>query len=359
MFNFFIKNNNLIKYSKEKYSKWDFIQRRYNDQMNIVLSYYYNKDRAINNSNMLSRVLDTALAGEYIDIFEFIKKVSANARYVSKMFDITSNINYGKIHNNVVYGIDSKEIFLYIEPEIDVFDIENNWLNYRSLRAIYTEKTELDFAVPFQDISNNNRLTVFEIDIIGMCVQYWYWKEMRISMDKSTDTNVFIATIVLPNSLPTIMDLSIYNRFLNISKNTKNANTKQLLPFNVLDYTKGIDKILKTISKTYKGHNIPLQQLLDTIPTLYHTSMLDVIRIKHNIFTTQSYWVLVISRLKYISDLIDFLGKKGLARNTEYTSSLPLTIKRIRNTNYTILDKRLKNKIKKYLNNIDNKIGKR
>ena len=71
------------------------------------------------------------------------------------------------------------------------------------------------------DIANMPTLSVYELDLITMLLQYRSWSKVRLSQGLSTDSNIFIAMIVLPNTLDSILDYSLYNRFMAIANGEK------------------------------------------------------------------------------------------------------------------------------------------
>jgi len=332
LFNYFLNNNrDDISYSVKEYSKWDFIKRRYLSEQFRIKEYYRNKNRAVDNRNMISRLVDTLKGSIGSDVVTYLKDVGMSARYMSKQFGIVSNINNGVVFKSVIYGANSYEVFLYTENEIDLDKIELNWKDIESIRAIKTGDTDLDFYVPFNEGKDFSEPTVnvFEIDIVHMMLQYYYWARERSLSSDSTNTNVFIATIVYPNITDSIMDLAIFNRYLAINNDTSIRNFRIKHPFNVLNYSDAIDHILYTIKKDSKNESMALTQLLKSIPAIDQKDMSYVLNIHHKYYTMQSIWVLHLGRIEYINGLLDILSTKGKRRNRDILYTIPYTLKNI------------------------------
>ena len=176
MFKYFTKNNlDFISLPMKKYNRFSFIRRRYMNDLNKVLNYYRHRERAVNNDHLLSRLIETAIPSTTLTMFDYFRLLDTNARFVSKQFDITSSINYGKVHNNIIYSKNSDEIFIYVNSSIDFENIHNTWREMESLRVVYTDDTDLDMKVPFIDVGfSSNTLNVFEVDVTMMGMQYYY-----------------------------------------------------------------------------------------------------------------------------------------------------------------------------------------
>jgi len=331
MFNFFIKPRSPFNYPIKKYYKFEYIKRKYNFEINKVKDYYRGKNRAVNNRHILNRII-TMLAPSYtLEDFDYYSRVDSNSRLVSKQFDIVSNINKGRVLQNELYGENSDEIFLYTETPINLDTFKYTWITESPIRCIHTNNLELSFMFPYENITlPENSLHVFEIDITKMLMMYKYWCLERVREDNSTNPNVFIATIVLPNVLDSLIDLTIVNRYLAIAAGEKLPHKFiNKHPFVIINYVEGIDNVLTDIVKDTRNSSIPLEQLLLSIPVIVEETALPVIKITHTYYTAQSKWVFYLSRVGTIKNLLTVIGKKGRARNKELVNTLPYVIKTI------------------------------
>jgi len=330
LFKLFTNNNDTTQFPIKHYSRFDLIKRRYLEELDTIKTYYRNKDRAVDNRHILNRIITLLAPNVYLDNYEYYKIVTASSELLSKQFDIVSNLHSGKIHDNLFFGNNSKEILLYTDSGLDPYDIEDNWIDIPAVRVIYTEDTDLSMNIPF----NNNDyivpvLHVMTIDINLMLLQYKYWAIQRIDNDMGINPNVFISQIVLPNMLDNMLDLAIYNRFNSLLQGFKIESNKFNHPFHVLDYSKGIDNILKKVIKDVKNTNIDIIQLYKTIPTIVNDNMYQALQIRKDYFTKQSEWVLFVSRIPTIYYTLLVLGEKGIKRNKDKLTRLPAKIKQI------------------------------
>ena len=342
MLNFFLRKFNALEesYSIKQYSKFDYIKRRYLNELYKIRDYYYNKDNAVDNRHPLSKIITNVAPDINADVVDYLKIVEINAPFLAKQFGIVSNKSAGSIFKNVFYQYNSSEILLLVNNDIDVFSIENNWRDLKPLRCIYTPNTDLDLHMPNGTKSfDTESLSVFEIDLTMMVLQYKYWALERTRNDKSTNSNVFISTIVLPNTIGSILDLTLFNRYIAISTGVTIPNFDINYPFNVLDLSRGVDSIYKKIAKDTVDSSIYLEQLLESVPTIYNNNMHEALLINKPFYNKQSEWVLWVSRIKYINNLITILGEKGQRKNKTEINSLPANIKALERRQTKIDDK--------------------
>lgn len=364
MFKLFINRRYEYNYPVKEYSRFDYIKRRYNSELEKIKEYYRGKDFAVNNNHLLNRLITIASPSVNLYILDYLSTVEVNARFMSKQFDIVSNIHNGAILDNIFFGTNSKEILLYRDSVIDINTIEENWRSLEAVRVVYTEETDLDFYLPF---NRKNyivpTLHIMTIDVPLLLVQYKLWSLERMDLAKSTNPNVFIAQIVLPNMMNNMLDLAIWNRYIKISKNEKINPFRVNHPFAVLDYSEMIDGVLKDVVRDTKEVNIPIEQILLTVKPIYKDNMLDVLFIGHKYFTKQAEWVLWLARLPVITDIIELLNEQGIKRNLTLINLLPTTIKEMKNN--SILNNKFNGKnefillddFKMDLNIIKNRIG--
>jgi len=331
MLNYFLRKQNDAKPININ-SRMDYIRRRYMYDYYKVMDYYnVSRERAVNNRNILSRLLKMLSNNIDLPVFEYFKYIATDAIYVSKQFDIVSNISKGNIKASQLYGDNVYEAFIYTENEVNLFELEDNWRELRPLRVVYTTTTDLNYGFPYENVDKMlPELVVYELDVVALALQYREWARCRVRDDRSTDHNVFIAMIVLPSVVPDIMDLAVINRFFKIAKGEPILDSKfNIHPFPVIDYRDKVDDVLKGFCNLLKNKPYDVSIVLDSVPMLFGKTTSDVLLLSNSVYTQQSNWLLAVCRLPYIAELIDVLGKRGIAKNKSELSKLPVEIKRL------------------------------
>jgi hypothetical protein len=323
----------------KQYSKFDMIRDKYKYELEKIKEYYRNRDRAVDNQNVFAKLLTILTPNIEIDLIDYLKGVESNAIYFSKQFDFVSNISKGKLLENNFYFYNSKELLLYIENDIDIFTVANKWKEIESVKVVYTENTAIDFEILFGNKElPNEKLTMFEVNVVLMALQYKYWALERKKNDMSTNPNVFVARVILPNLLDNMLDLVIFNRFLELYQYGSIDEFEIDHPFAVSDYSNKLDKVLKDVLKDTVNNSIPIEQFINTIPTIANDCMLDVLKINKPFYTKQSEWALWVGRIKYIALILEMMGERGRARNRDYINYLPSRIRALENRSTEVRD---------------------
>lgn len=321
-----------LHYTLRLYTKFEWVSRRYNSELDKVINYYQNRDRAVNNSHILARIIQLLSPTHELSNIEYLRLVEANAIYIAKQFNITSNVNKGNLHKSIFYGENSLELLLYINNFTTIEDTYNNWRTISPVRMIYTKDTDLDLYIPNGTKPfRSESISAFEIDLVTMLMQYKFWCKYRINIGYSTNPNVFVYNYILPNMLRHNLDLIIFNRFIKLFETGSCNNFAIKHPFNVMDLSKHVDIVLLDIIEKSTDTSLYLEQMINTIPTVSGAKMLDVIKLDNPYYTRQSYWAVWVSRINYIKTLISISGQSGYAKNRHHFNTLPVEIRALDN----------------------------
>lgn len=356
MLDFFLYNPSGIQYAYKTYPKWDWIKRNYKDSIDNLISYYNYRTTIVNNKHLLTRIIKFAFPGFKHDLFSYVKDLELNSRNVARHFKLVNSVSSGTFFYNLFYSKNSIEVINHVEFDYDFLEVDKDYTKYSPLRVIYTEETALDFhLLNGTKEKSKPTVTVFELDITLMLIMYRAWCKRRIKFNFSTDPNVFVSSIVIPNTIRTMIDLIIFNRFIFKAKGITIPEFKLKHKIYTLDYSRGVDDILGRVANDIVDENIPLPRFINTIPTIYYSNMYEALKLTRSLQTQQSLWSVWLARVKYINILLDLLGPTGEKANTSILYTLPYDIKQIRNgsTPYFAKLKEVKSIEEEYKTTID------
>lgn len=324
----------------KKYTRFDYLRNRYLIELEKIKVYYRERDSGVNNNHILSKIIDLLDASINLEVNKYYEIVDTQGPYVCRQLGLVSNINNGDVLQNIFYKQNSYEIINYVTTDILTYELETNWKNKECLKVTYTDETALDFhLLNGSKIKNKESLTVLELDVPLMMLMYRSWCKDRLRNNRSTDSNVFISTIVLPNALNNMLDLTLFNRFMCLTNEIDIPSFRIKHPIPILDYSYGIDNIYKEVIKDIYNNNIYLDQMMSTIPCIYNITMKDALFINRPYPNKQSEWVIWVARIKYISFLLNVLGYRGIVKNKDVFNTLPYLLKELKNRSTNVYSK--------------------
>lgn len=363
MLQLFMSHDN-TNYPIKSYSRMDYIRRRCQYELDRIMNYYYNREASTNNNHLISRLVHNLSDTYNIDPMKVYREVNNNKDYVARVMKITSDISFGEVHNNILYKNNSKEVFVSVDNFINPYTFREKWMDYVPIRVVYTDELNIDFYnFDGSKEKQEESITVVEIDINILMLMYNYWSLERLKNDKSTNTNTFVKTVVLPKMMGSCLDLTIWNRYINIFyNNDMYLGYSQHHPFHVIDFRNEIDNILRKIVKDTSNVNMDFNNLINYVPTIYNNKMINTLLLNRSYYTRQSEWTIWASRIKYIEAILDIAGSAGIRRNTSDVSKLPQYIRLLENGSTpigTMLSGKVKNDFFNTIEKLKSKLGKR
>jgi hypothetical protein len=324
-----------IQYGTIKLQEIDYLRRLYERELGNVVSYYHNSVYYLKNTHILVRMLKHIDIPFHYDADRFIEIARARAPYVSNVFKLTSDINYGKMFDGKFYGPGNDEIIIYDENYINPYKAERNYRNIKAVNVVLHPQANLELLLPNGKINSTEvGLSVIRVDLALLAFQYRAFILDRMSYNNDSDglvENHFIHKYVLPNMLYKQLDIAIMNRMMNLFYGAPMDDTLFRHPFLVGDYSAKLDKGLLGIIKLLKNRKIKYEFMLQMIPGISEPDMQYVLKLPDVAMTRQINWAMMISRLKIIKFLIDLGGKEAVRYNKMDIANLKIYLRRLMN----------------------------
>jgi len=332
MFRYFTTASDDTEYPIKKYFEWNLIKTMAGEQIEKAKDYYRNREYSYPNNNPIIRLLKMMLRDpNAMDIFEYMDYVDNAIPYLTKQFLLVDSHSQGKVLTNVLMSGSSNETFIVVDNTTDLLGAADNWKELESIRVISSDITDVNYPVLFDYYKYSPGLTMFEIDLRAIAVQYYYWAKTRVYGDLAININVFFPMVVIPNILNSLMDIAIWNRYKSIASGMTIVDNDNKKPIALIDYTTGIDDVLSKVAKHLDGNSYYVTQLLRSVPMITSDSAYDVLRLSISIYTRQSLWSLWVSRADDITVIYNTMGKRGHRINKMLFNRLPYVVRNMRN----------------------------
>jgi len=310
MINIFNNGYKALKYTVTIDRNWDVLKTWYQLDMQRVLSYYRNKIAYVKNTNLFSRLIKNIDLDTSLDIFRYLERLESNYKYNSKTFGVVSDVNHGEVLDDEYFG---KVVLINVDSGVDLFSLENSWKDVVPIRVIRHDYFGLEMAHP-QDLENEDMgLVVIELDIKLLLVQYYHWANNRYSNEESIDSNIFVFQYPLTNSIPSILDLSILNRFYNLDIVEDNYTRKH--PFYTRNLFYKTDKLLGKLYGRLKDTRMYYEEYLASIPLITSKNVYECLKLHTGRINANNTWVWYMARSLYTLEMIRTLGDKGIRLN--------------------------------------------
>lgn len=335
MYNLFTENDKL-QFSINHFPEFDYVRRTYLRELANVVDFYHNRVYAVKSDHFLSNILNHLSVPMQYAIDRYADVATVRGPYVAKAVNMTSELNVGQIFNGVFYGPGVKEIILYDDAYFNPYYAEREWQRISAVKVLMHPKSDTGLLLPNgRRMSPGNGLAVISVNIPLLAVQYRCFmlnQQTKVKAEAGLlGISHFIHMYVLPNMLYSQIDISLFNRFMNICTGAPMGEPLLKHSFMVLDYTSRLDQVLFKTATAIKNKSVRFDQMLRQIPAIVSNDCLDALSMPDIAPTQQVYWALILSRLDVMSFMIDFVSDRSLRQNQMEITDLKRILTRFKN----------------------------
>lgn len=324
------------KYPTVKPGVLDFVARSYMRDMNRVINYYRHRVKATLSNHLLCKIINVATSSLELPLEKYMQITEARAPYISKLFRLTSSIDYGRIHYGVFQDEDIPNILLSVEEYFDIFDdymADDKWMKLTPVKCIGHEDSSMSLHLPDGDRhTTTSGASFYTIDIPLLMFQYRCFLLHRQKVNDSGNSSVigiphFVHMYVLPNIIKSYVNIMMINRFCNLITGRPMDDRITRLPFLVIDYRQELDKAYSQIIKMTSHRKMEYEAYLRDIPTLPGSDGQSALQLPKMFVTRQCNWIFMISRLSIIKVLMKWGGDEAQHLNSVLLNTFRLKLK--------------------------------
>lgn len=298
------------------------VERIIAKQLETYKEYMEDKNYYVSNNNPFVGILNNSIPSTVNDMTkeELYFNIRKNVEYLSSVIGCTSARNKGK------YFKDGDLTYLIL---LDNDDTNIDSKDYEVVKVLYTDYQKIDFSYATED-----EMMVIKLNPTELILDYVEWERKRVIDDLPSSYNTYVATRLLPKLWDTKISFIIFNRLISLYYKLPIPRFKNKLPIQILNMENVLDNDLKRILNL-----ITSQRKLD-IRTLLNSFKYSNIKLKHlldfdqYIFTTNTLWIVWLSRIEYIRFFIDLSSSTDSDNtNNDNIKTMYTDIKRFENRN--------------------------
>lgn len=319
---------------------WRYTEAGLQRNLKTVGSYYRSRNFAVRNNHFLVKLLNSIGVDQSINIERYYNIVNAKTDKIAMHFKLTSPVYSGKLFSGVFYGPNVREIIIADDTYISPYFIEKNWRDVQAVRVIDHPRSDLHLSLlTGKELTEDTGSATIVINIAALALQYRQFLldqvEQRQIEDKDTlqNTAIFIHKYVLPGMLSSHLDIALFNRIVNLMLNKPMADIsiKSDHPFYLIDYSKFIDDIYRTLIVKFKYNEYDFWTILRSIPVLTAGDAQQLMRLPELTETRQLLWAEFVSRIKCLMFLFSCTPSLGRTASAKELSYLTKAIKLAKN----------------------------
>lgn len=288
---------------------WSHVRQGLNRNLNQVIAYYQAHNFAARSNHFLVRLLGALKTSFNQPAERFYDQVDNACTSIAVSMQMTSALHSGTIFDGVFYGFGVKEILIANNEPIDFFSVMEDWRNQSPIKVLSHPKTDLDMHVPSGTAySNEKGLAVISINIPMLALMYYKFSHEQVAnmaKGKSAATTAqFVMTYVLPNMLPSHLDIAVVNRICAFAQD-KPLGTPIRKHAMALGFASSqTDKALMEVKGFLEKTNLSLHDMLCTVPAVTATNGLEALALPRIAATRKYLWAEAAARINYIASMM-------------------------------------------------------
>ena len=273
--------------------------------------------------NKILNMIDIPFNG---DLPDYYLRVGSIVDRLAGQMGLVTAAHHGRVRNHShFYGKGVNEIIIAVaDDNLTPGEIWFNWQRMSAVRLLAHPISgcgiiELDGSNDFKDMPNG-ATAVIEINIPLLACQYQLWRMATNALapeGKVFPVAHFISQVVIPNLLPSHLDVAVLNTLHSLTGATDYVRVVSDMPFYTTDLYPRLEKGLQEVLARIAGATYTYKDILAMVPVYGNNNLLQTVKMPDIAFTNQAIWALTIARLPAIALLLKL---DQLSRNVKNDS---------------------------------------
>lgn len=293
---------------------WPYVRDGLRRNLQTIVRYHRRNPQAVQSSHFLVRLLGAITIPHSMNLERYFDNVDATTFHIASALKMTSSVSKGGLFKGVFYGPRCNEILIAHNDYFDVTEAHRNWQNLQPVEVVRHPRSDLNMNLPDgKDTGTESGLAIITINIPMLALMYRAFSLNEEAMQRRGEITLqlsvqhFIRMYVLPNMLPTHLDMVLFNRLDNLQKGAPMGESTLRHSFSLPDYTDKVNKVHQEILKYLRNKRQDFLAVLQTIPAACAEDMREAMEMADMAPTRQVVWALMLARLPVLT----FLFKAG------------------------------------------------
>jgi len=293
---------------------WPYVRDGLRRNLEVILRYHRRNPQAVQGSHFLVRLLYAITVPHALNLERYFENVDAGTFNTASALKLTSPVSRGVLHKGIFYGEGCKEILLAHNDYFDIYEADKDWRNLQPVKVLKHPRSDLMMNLPDgKNTGSETGMAVIAINIPMLAIMYRaFCNYEAATANESAQLSVyhFLRMYVLPNMLPSHLDVALFNRIDNMQKGAPLGESKLKHSFALVDYTKRVTEVHTEVLTYIHKKRQDFLGVLKTIPAAIKPTMAEVMEMPDVPATRQVVWALLVARLQTTA----FLFRAGRER---------------------------------------------
>lgn len=226
----------------------EYLKRLYIFNQDAIQGYYSEKNFAVKNTHILSRLIEHFPMYFGYDNYRYLEVIQNKLTYLAKHFGFTSDIELGTIHPAYFFGNNGDEILFSGYENFDADAYARNWRSASCVRTLLHPRDDTKLLLPLGNVNGSKSgLSSLFVDIPKLALKYREFMRSQVSAPDTElllNKNVFVIKYVLSGMMPDIVDHLFLNLLMDRYYGIPPTEANKKHPFKIFEPTTQLNRYL-------------------------------------------------------------------------------------------------------------------
>jgi hypothetical protein len=287
-------------------AQWEFVRRNMASNIERYQSAYRSTSKTSRIRHVLIDLLINLGVSMRTEYSEYVYRAESRLGTLSQALRLCSEVSPGQSRPSSFYGPNVEEVILAVSEPFVVSDFINNWKNEVSVKPLTHPITSFVFPHPFEINHPDGGLSVIQVDIPKLALQYRLFVEEQSIREDQLDIVNFMGRYIWPNMMKDHMEQVWHNRLFAKQFNTgisERGITPAPFAVTILEssFVACAEQVFFSMQRVAKD---TLYSAMDNIPSLSYSSTSSALALPDLVSTNNVLWLGYACRLKHINFLL-------------------------------------------------------
>lgn len=311
----------------------NYLRRQYTFNRDSIESYYQDRNFAVKNTHILSRILEHFPTYNGLDSYRYLEFANDKTKYLAKHFKFTSDIEKGIVHPSYFFGNEGEEVIISSYETFNALDVERNWKRERTVNILRHNRNDSKLLLPMgNDDGSRSGLDVVLVNIPKLSIKYReFIKEQSTHANTGNglvlNKNHFVMKYVLSTMMEDEIDHMFLNKVMDRFYGNEEVTPKYKHRFKLFEPTTQLNRYVDQTLDVITSKNLDFMNILHNIQLVFKMDASELLALDDLGYTRQVKWAIFASRIDHMLFLFDIAKSKDM--NQHYINDWKRFAKRI------------------------------